>query len=209
MAKINQIVKMQKKLQEMSDTIEASNQAAKKMNELTDSMILARNIFVGTLAVYAGYSLLTKFVVSPLLQSYKFISNQTKNLEEALQQKYGKGIVIINNSTTGLGDTYAKYVRMLKFPVIVLVDADAAALAKQKEELLQKRSKDGIEVVVHSIEYDYSRESQEADAMIVSRLNRIVERSGLQISILINNMSTTKDEKRDEKTLLRKAISRV
>ncbi len=154
-------------------------------------------------------SLVTKFVVSPLLQSYKFISNQTKNLEEALQQKYGKGIVIINNSTTGLGDTYAKYVRMLKFPVIVLVDADAAALAKQKEELLQKRSKDGIEVVVHSIEYDYSRESQEADAMIVSRLNRIVERSGLQISILINNMSTTKDEKRDEKTLLRKAISRV
>jgi short-subunit dehydrogenase len=98
---------------------------------------------------------------------------------------------------------------MLKFPVIVLVDADAAALAKQKEELLQKRSKDGIEVVVHSIEYDYSRESQEADAMIVSRLNRIVERSGLQISILINNMSTTKDEKRDEKTLLRKAINRV
>ena len=130
---------MQKKLQEMSDTIEASNQAAKKMNEITDSMILARNIFVGTLAVYAGYSLVTKFVVSPLLQSYKFISNQTKNLEEALQQKYGKGIVIINNSTTGLGDTYAKYVRMLKFPVIVLVDPDATALAKQKEELLQRR----------------------------------------------------------------------
>ena len=45
--------------------------------------------------------------------------------------------------------------------------------------------------------------------MIASRLNRIVERSGLQISILINNMSTTKDEKQDEKTLLRKAISRV
>ena len=76
---------MQRKLQEMSDTIEASNQAAKKMNELTDSMILARNIFVGTLAVYAGYSLLTKYVVSPLLQSYRFLTNQTKNLEEALQ----------------------------------------------------------------------------------------------------------------------------
>jgi hypothetical protein len=59
----------------VSDTLESSQQASEKMNELADNMIMARNIFVGSLAVYAGYTLLRKYVIVPFLRTYRFLRN--------------------------------------------------------------------------------------------------------------------------------------
>lgn len=73
------------------------------MNELADNFILVRNLLVGGLAFYASYTLLKKFVIKPFVKTFKFLSNQTKNLGKALHEKYSDGIVIIAGSTTGLG----------------------------------------------------------------------------------------------------------
>jgi len=85
------------------------------MNELADNFILARNIFVGSLAFYASYTLVRKFVIKPFIKTFKFLSNQTKNLEKALHVKYDNGIAVIAGSTTGLGPSYAKYIKRLGF----------------------------------------------------------------------------------------------
>lgn len=112
--------------------MEKSNQAATKMNELADNFILARNIFVGTLAFYASYTLVKKFIVKPFVKTFKFLSNQSKNLQNSMHNKYDKGIVVVLCSTTGLGPFYAKYLRKLNYPTIVLIDSDEVALVAQK-----------------------------------------------------------------------------
>ena len=91
----------------MSQTMEQSNQASAKMNELADNFILARNIFVGSLALYASVSLVRNFFVMPFIKTFRFLSNQTKNLANSLQAKYDEGICVILGSTTGLRPYYA------------------------------------------------------------------------------------------------------
>ena len=51
------------------------------MNEIADNFIMARNILIGTLAFYAGYSILTRFIIKPFVKTFKFLSNQTRNLK--------------------------------------------------------------------------------------------------------------------------------
>lgn len=72
---------MASKIKQLNQTIEEGNAAALKMNEIADNFILARNILVGSLAFYAGYSILTRFIIKPFVQTFKFLSNQTRNLE--------------------------------------------------------------------------------------------------------------------------------
>ena len=105
------------------------------MNELADNFILARNIFVGSLAFYATFSIVRKFIVKPFIKTFKFLSNQTKNLEVSLQKKFDDGIVVITGSTSGLGPQYAKYLARLGYLVIILIDSDDKALNQQKMEL--------------------------------------------------------------------------
>ena len=119
---------MASKLKQLNQTIEESNQAALKLNELADNFILARNIFIGTLAFYASYTILKKYIIKPFVKTFKFLSNQTKNLKNALHLKYGCGIAIIAGSTTGLGTTYASTLRKLGFETLVLIDSDEVAL---------------------------------------------------------------------------------
>lgn len=69
-----------KSLTQINQTIEASNEASKKLNELTDNIILVRNIVVGSLAVYATWTLGRRYLVKPFLNTFRFLSNQTKNL---------------------------------------------------------------------------------------------------------------------------------
>lgn len=121
----------------MNATLEQSKQATEKMNELADNVILARNIFVGSLALYASLSLVRKFIVKPFIKTFKFLSNQTKNLEVSLQKKFDDGIVIVTGSTSGLGPQYAKYLARLGYPIIILIDWDETALSKQKAALLK------------------------------------------------------------------------
>ena len=75
--------------------MEASNEAAQKMNELADNFILARNIIVGGLAAYAGYVILRKYFLKPFFNTFKFLSNQTRDMQESLHKKFGSGIVVI------------------------------------------------------------------------------------------------------------------
>jgi hypothetical protein len=108
------------------------------MNELADNMIFARNLFVGSLALYASVSLLRNFIVMPFIKTYKFLSNQTRNLENSLQSKYDSGVCVIVGSTTGLGVLYAKYLRTLNFSHFVLIDKDDNQLLQQKKSLCVK-----------------------------------------------------------------------
>jgi len=41
-----------------------------------------------------------------------------------VQQKYGKGVVVIAGATSGLGFTYAAYFKNLGYDKIVLIDND-------------------------------------------------------------------------------------
>jgi hypothetical protein len=66
---------MKKQISALNDTLEQSKQATEKMNELADNVIFARNIFVGSLALYATLSLVRKFIVKPFVKTFKFLSN--------------------------------------------------------------------------------------------------------------------------------------
>ena len=63
--------------------------SVEKLNELTDNVILVRNICVGTLAVYAKWTLGRRYLIKPFLQTFRFLSNQAKDLQMALATKYG------------------------------------------------------------------------------------------------------------------------
>jgi len=66
---------MSAKIAQINQTLEASNEAARKLNELTDNFILARNIVVGGLAFYAGWVILRKYLIKPFVKTFKFLSN--------------------------------------------------------------------------------------------------------------------------------------
>jgi hypothetical protein len=125
------------------------------MNEIADNFILARNIFIGSLAFYAGYSILTRFIIKPFVKTFKFLSNQTRDLKHDLRQKYGNGIAIVAGSTTGLGPNYASYLRKLGFETILLIDSDEDALSKQKAEILKYKKPDS-KLNVHTHVFDFN-----------------------------------------------------
>ena len=62
-------------MQKLNQTIEQSNQATAKMNELADSMIYARNTFVGGMTLFASFFILRRFLIGPFVKTYKFLSN--------------------------------------------------------------------------------------------------------------------------------------
>jgi hypothetical protein len=102
------------------------------MNDLADSMILARNIVVGGLALFAGYTIVRKYVLEPFWRTFKFLSNMTADLKSNLQKKYGTGdsLVVVMGSTTGLGPTYAMLLGYMGFKNFALVDSDLKILRK-------------------------------------------------------------------------------
>jgi hypothetical protein len=62
-------------MNKINKTLEESNQAAHKMNEIADSMILLRNIVVGGLAFYASYTIVKKYLIKPFIKTFRFLSN--------------------------------------------------------------------------------------------------------------------------------------
>lgn len=141
--------------------MEQSNQATAKMNELADNFILARNIFVGSLAFYASVTLAKNLIVMPFIKTYRFLSNQTKNLEISLQLKYDEGICVILNSTTGMGPLYAKYLRTLGYTHLILIDKDDKALGIQKKELSYK-AKDKPKIYTFKLDIAEHQEPEKA-----------------------------------------------
>jgi hypothetical protein len=61
----------------LNKTIEEGNKATEKMNELADNLLLARNVLIYSMAFYASWTLLKKYLVKPFMSTYRFLSNQT------------------------------------------------------------------------------------------------------------------------------------
>ena len=112
---------MNKTYQQMNKTVEEAGQAAEKMNYIADNMILAGYALVGSLAFYAVTSLMKQYIIQPFLSTYRFLSNQTKNMAEELKNKYGNGLVVITGATDGLGPFYANYFATLGFSNMLLI----------------------------------------------------------------------------------------
>ncbi len=184
-------------MQKLNATLEQSKQATEKMNELADNFILARNIFVGSLAFYATFSLVRKFIVKPFIKTFKFLSNQTKNLQVSLQKKFDDGIVVVTGSTTGLGPQYAKYLARLGFPVIILIDSEEAALSKQKTSLLKAHNNSQYKLKVYTIKNDLKQRQAEVNTVeeklncdVLKQIRALALKfSDKQISIIVNNMA--------------------
>ena len=144
----------------MNATMKESEEAAQKMNELADNLILARNIVIGGLAVYAGFSIVRNFILMPFMRTYKFLSNQSRNLHGALIDKYGNDLVVIAGATHGLGPVYASYFAMLGFTHIVLIDSDVTKLNALKWKLFGERKNTKEKpFCVYTQKYDFSQAS--------------------------------------------------
>ena len=55
------------------------------MNELTDNMILARNVAVGGLIAYAAYHIVNKYFLTPFWSTFRFLVNQTSVIRQTLK----------------------------------------------------------------------------------------------------------------------------
>ena len=76
-------------IQNMNKTIEESHQVMEKMDELTDNMILARNVAIGSLVAYAGFHILNRWFLTPFMSTFRFLVNQTSAVRDQLKLKYG------------------------------------------------------------------------------------------------------------------------
>ena len=74
----------------MTETLDESQEVMGKMNELTDNMILARNVALGSLCAYAGFQILSKYFLTPFWSTFQFLINQTNAVRKSLKEKYGK-----------------------------------------------------------------------------------------------------------------------
>ena len=122
-------------------TLEESQQATEKMNELADNLIFARDVALYSMAFYASYTILKKYLIQPFVSTFRFLRNQTMDMKSRVHAKYGNNVVVIAGATTGLGFSYALYFLTLQFNKIVLIDADYQQLQDMKEKLLKKESK--------------------------------------------------------------------
>lgn len=64
----------------LNKTIEEGNKATEKINELADNLILARNVVLYSMAFYASWTLLKRYLVKPFMSTYRFLSNQTQDM---------------------------------------------------------------------------------------------------------------------------------
>mgnify|MGYP001626828109 CR=1 FL=1 len=112
----------------MNETLQESEQAMEKMNYIADKMIWAGYAFVGCLASYATYKILTKYLIKPFRSTYRFLTNQSGNVREKLQEKYGQGFVVICGDRNGLQATYAAYLAEMGFKTILLISGDQQKL---------------------------------------------------------------------------------
>ena len=124
----------------MTSTLAESNEAMEKMNFIADNFILAGYAIVGCLASYATYKIVTKYFIKPFASTYRFLTNQSRDVDTILAEKYGKGLAIICGSNTNMKNAYGKYLEAMGYETIVLFGGDLEALEKQKQELLKRRA---------------------------------------------------------------------
>ena len=127
-----------------------------KVDELTDNMILARNIAIGSLVAYAGFHILNRWFLTPFMSTFRFLVNQTSAIRDQLKLKYGKKLIVIAGAASGLGPTYAAYFSTLGYEAILLIDKDVNGLDRVKKKLLDKRQEtDGNPFSVYTYQYDF------------------------------------------------------
>ena len=66
----------------MNETLIESELAAEKFNFIADKMIFAGYAIVGCLASYATYKILAKWIIKPAMSTYRFLTNQSRNVGE-------------------------------------------------------------------------------------------------------------------------------
>ena len=68
----------------MNDTLQESELAAEKFNYIADKMIWAGYAVVGCLASYATYKIVTRFIIRPFWDTYRFLTNQSQDVQNVL-----------------------------------------------------------------------------------------------------------------------------
>ena len=111
------------------ETAEKGEMAAEKMNFIAEKMIWAGYAVVGTLASYATYKILTKFLIKPIRSTYRFLTNQSRDVKQIFHEKYGKGMAVIAGTRSGLSMTYAAYLAEIGYSTILMISNDAEKLA--------------------------------------------------------------------------------
>ena len=69
----------------VNERLDESQEVMDKMNELTDNMILARNVAIGSLCAYAGYQILNTYFLTPFWSTFRFLINQTSAVRQSLK----------------------------------------------------------------------------------------------------------------------------
>ena len=112
------------------------------MNFIAEKMIWTGYAVVGCLASYATYKILMKWFVKPVRSTYRFLTNQSRDVKALLHEKYGNGFAVVAGNRSGLLMTYAAYLAEMGFSTILLIAQDKEKLQQQKEALLKIRKGD-------------------------------------------------------------------
>lgn len=91
-------------------------------------MIFAGYAVVGCLASYATYKILSKYLVKPAFATYRFLTNQSRNVGELIEEKYGRGLAIIAGGKSGMSTTWAAYLKKIGIKTILLIGGDMEKL---------------------------------------------------------------------------------
>ena len=118
-------------------------------------MIFAGYCVVGCLTSYATYKIVTKYMIKPFASTYRFLSNQSRDVKGVIASKYGSGLAVICGGTSGLSMTYSDYLAELGFETILLIQANSDKMLALKERLLKRHKKHDRQLFILTYEYDF------------------------------------------------------
>ena len=163
------------------------------MNFIADRMILAGYAIVGCLASYATYKILTKFLVKPMLGTYRFLTNQSRDMASVIDEKYGKDLAIIAGGRSGMSTTWAAYLANLGFKTILLIGGDQEKLDKQKKVLEDERKNEEMQIL--TFKFDFAKRSEASDKNALSEyVTKLMSENEHHCSILINNIALCQEQ---------------
>ena len=112
----------------MQQALESGNEAAEKMNFIADKLIWAGYAIVGGLASYAVLKIFGTYLVQPFMNTYRFLTNQSRNVQTTLSSRYGNGLAVICGQKSGMSPTYSRYMSEMGFKTILLISGSQEKL---------------------------------------------------------------------------------
>ena len=104
-----------------NETLKESEAAIEKMNFIADKMIFVGYAVVGCLASYATYKILTKYLIKPAMSTYRFLTNQSRNVGDQVEEKYGRGLAVIAGGKSGMSTTWSAYLIKIGIKTVLLI----------------------------------------------------------------------------------------